>query len=711
MWMIRDGARIQSPAFLRPEGATADDQAVPTPQGMVNVKLWRNAKIRVKVGLGLTVALLGLAGFALVVVTDKRAEAAEAARVAAVSDISVKLGNLLHETQRERGRTAQFISAKGAKFGPELTAQQGLTDRRLAEYRQFVAGIRGKIPAALGPALDAAGKSLETVAELRSKAAALQTESAQIVAGYTEINQTILGATATAVTQSHDPGIAVRMQAYLALLSAKETAGLERAQLANVFTTDVFAAGQFSTVVSLIAAQRAYLTVFERAATADVLNDWAKVRQSTTFAKVAELERVAVDRAVAGGFGVDAGTWFDAATAKIDLYKQLEDAQATAILAIAQKAEHDAATGSWLALTIATGLFLLTLGVAAGVVLSITHPLRQVADIAEQMAVGDVSHEVAYRSRDEVGQLAESFRKLGHYMRASAAVAAALARGDLTLTVRPSDQRDLLGNAMYDTVTRLNDLVRKIQSSGLQLSSAADQLMTANATLLDNAHDTTSRATTVAAASDEMTASITDISRSTTEAVQIASAAVATAAEAGRAVEGLAAASEDIGGVVDLIQAIASQTNLLALNATIEAARAGEAGKGFGVVAEEVKQLAQQTAQATGTITARVQGMASGASSAAEAIEKIGDIVGRINDLATTIGGAVEEQTATTAEISRSAGAVVHAANATTQVNTESAGSARDLAAMAATLEALVNQFQTHDGSRNATMLVGSSGR
>src|SRR5687768_7890781 len=156
--MIRDGARIQSPAFLWPEGATADDQAASTDRGMVNVKVWRNAKIRVKVGLGLTVALLGLAGFALVVVTDKRAEAADA-------DISVKLGNLLHETQRERGRTAQFTSTKGAKFGPELTAQQGLTDRRLAEYRQFVAGIGGKIPAALGPALDAAGKSLESVAE------------------------------------------------------------------------------------------------------------------------------------------------------------------------------------------------------------------------------------------------------------------------------------------------------------------------------------------------------------------------------------------------------------------------------------------------------------------------------------------------------------------------------------------------------------------
>ena len=657
--------------------------------------LWRNAKIRVKVGLGLAVALLGLAGFAVVVVTGKRTEAAEAERVVAISTLSVKLGNLLHETQRERGRTAQFTSAKGAKFGPELNAQQAATDQRLAEYRQFVSTTKGQFPAVLGSALDAAGTALANLSGLRSQTAALQTKPAKIIAGYTEINQGLLGVIATAVAQNHNPGIAVRMQAYVALLSAKETAGLERAQLANVFTTGRYAAGQFTGVVSLIAAQQAYLTVFERAATADVLKDWAQIRQSTTFAQVAALEQVAVDKAATGGFGVEPGAWFDAATAKIDLYKKLENDQATTILATARAAQHDAATSSWLALVAAAVLFLLTLAVAVGVVLSITRPLRQVADIAEQMAAGDVSREVAYRSRDEVGQLAESFRRLGAYMRSSADLASALARGDLTRAMRPADRRDLLGNAMHETVTRLNDLVGKIQTAGVQLSGAADHLMTANTTLLDNANDTTSRATTVAAASDEMTASITDISRSTNEAVQITADAVATAQEAGQAVAGLAAASDDIGGVVDLIQAIASQTNLLALNATIEAARAGDAGKGFGVVAEEVKQLAQQTAQATGTITDRVQGMADGAAAAARAIGQIGDIVGRINDIATTIGGAVEEQTATTAEISRSAGAVVEAASATTQVNTESADSARELAAMAARLGALVSQFQT----------------
>nr|WP_284288409.1 methyl-accepting chemotaxis protein [Angustibacter aerolatus] len=102
-----------------------------------------------------------------------------------------------------------------------------------------------------------------------------------------------------------------------------------------------------------------------------------------------------------------------------------------------------------------------------------------------------------------------------------------------------------------------------------------------------------------------------------------------------------------------MITAIAGQTNLLALNATIEAARAGAAGRGFAVVADEVKDLARETAQATEDIARRVEAIQQDASGAVEAIAEISEIITTINAHQATIASAVEEQTATTREMTR----------------------------------------------------------
>src|SRR5690606_26053119 len=116
----------------------------------------------------------------------------------------------------------------------------------------------------------------------------------------------------------------------------------------------------------------------------------------------------------------------------------------------------------------------------------------------------------------------------------------------------------------------------------------------------------------------------------------------------------LSESSAQIGEVIDVITSIAAQTNLLALNATLEAARAGEAGKGFAVVANEVKELAKQTSLATDEIGTRIAAIQRDSSGAVEAIGRIQEVIARVADLQTTIASAVEEQTATTNEISRS---------------------------------------------------------
>ena len=169
----------------------------------------------------------------------------------------------------------------------------------------------------------------------------------------------------------------------------------------------------------------------------------------------------------------------------------------------------------------------------------------------------------------------------------------------------------------------------------------------------------------------------------------------------------LSKAAARIGDVVELINTIAGQTNLLALNATIEAARAGEAGKGFAVVANEVKELAQETSKATEDIGRRIQAIQTDTEAAVAAIGQISGIIAQINDTQTTIASAVEEQTATTNEMSRNVseaatGSMDIAQNITGVARSASdtgtaAGSARqaaeELARMAAEMQQLVGRF------------------
>ena len=134
----------------------------------------------------------------------------------------------------------------------------------------------------------------------------------------------------------------------------------------------------------------------------------------------------------------------------------------------------------------------------------------------------------------------------------------------------------------------------------------------------------------------------------------LASRAVNQARDTDGTVQGLAQSAGRIGEVVGLINTIAAQTNLLALNATIEAARAGEAGRGFAVVASEVKSLASQTAKATEEISEQIADIQKVAGEAIDAIKNIGGIIGEVNEVATAIAAAVQQQGAATQEITRS---------------------------------------------------------
>jgi methyl-accepting chemotaxis protein len=300
----------------------------------------------------------------------------------------------------------------------------------------------------------------------------------------------------------------------------------------------------------------------------------------------------------------------------------------------------------------------------------------------------------------------------------------AATRGDLTreMTVQGADVVGQLGDGLGKFLATLRGNVGKIAQSAQVLASSSQELTAVSQQMAANAEETATQAnvaaaaaeqvsrnvTTVSTGAEEMGASIREIAKSANEAAKVATSAVKVAEQTNATVAKLGESSAEIGNVIKVITSIAQQTNLLALNATIEAARAGEAGKGFAVVANEVKELAKQTAKATEDISRKIEAIQADTKGAVEAIAQIGKIINQINDIQNTIASAVEEQTATTGEISRNVAeaakgsseiaqnvtGVAQAARSTTEGASNTKSSADELSRIALDLQKLVSQFK-----------------
>nr|WP_283814339.1 methyl-accepting chemotaxis protein [Bradyrhizobium japonicum] len=183
---------------------------------------------------------------------------------------------------------------------------------------------------------------------------------------------------------------------------------------------------------------------------------------------------------------------------------------------------------------------------------------------------------------------------------------------------------------------------------------------------------------TVAAAAEELSSSMTEISRRLAHATEVVGKAASDGQRSNARVQSLADAAQKIGDVVSFINGIAGQTNLLALNATIEAARAGEAGRGFAVVASEVKALATQTAKATEEIGAQVTAVQGETSGAVDGIQSICGTIQQVDEISAAIAAAVGQQGTATQEIAQN---VQQAAARTGEVSQNIAGVTDGIAA------------------------------
>jgi methyl-accepting chemotaxis protein len=311
-----------------------------------------------------------------------------------------------------------------------------------------------------------------------------------------------------------------------------------------------------------------------------------------------------------------------------------------------------------LQLSMLVGALALAIGSMIAVRRRVIQPLRAIRDAMLKVAGGDLHADVPFaQRRDEIGGLAGALATFRQNAVEKSQIEDQQRLQDSRIAERQRAIEGYIGTfetQVRGTLGALREASEQMRTTSDGMSAVSDRTNSQVHMAVKASGEASSNVNSVAAASEELSASITDISRQVSHAASIAGRAVEQARQTDGTVQGLVTTASRIGEVVGLINDIAGQTNLLALNATIEAARAGEAGKGFAVVASEVKSLATQTAKATEEISQQIAAVQKVAGDATEAIKGIGGIIGEVSQVATAIAAAVEQQGAATQEITRS---------------------------------------------------------
>lgn len=615
----------------------------------------------------------------------------EATNISRVVQFAPSMSTLIHELQKERGRSTAYIGTQGRTAEKiALADQRSVVDNALSTYLAEHASFPfDNYDTQLADRLAQANAMLGSIDATRQQVSDLTINTNDTLKYYSDTIETLFFAQKGIALATTDAEITREFSAFISLQVAKNFAGLQRS-IGNLgYNNGVFTPGQLKAFYSLSAQEIANVSKFTDFASKPVQQFFADTVVGSSVRSVEQMRAYVLQ--TNGQVGTDTYTgqrWFDETTSRINLMNEVVGFANDRILTASTQLENQSSDYLMTMLAI----------VAVGLVIVITFSLTVYRSIANPMGVlekkmtaiseGDLSVDVPFVDYgSSIGTLANSIAQLKtnsmerlklekeakaaeekrfreeKLRREKEAEQQALERErDLAAAAAQQkriEESDRITAEFEEEVTflvkALTMAARELDNTSRSMAKQADENKEQSGQAVAASTQTDANVQTVAAASEELAASITEIQRQVEHSSRITVTADEKASNAVTIAKDLKKTSETVGEIVDLISDIAAQTNLLALNATIEAARAGDAGKGFAVVAQEVKDLAEQTAKATDAISAQVSGIQTVSGDIAEAVDAIKGIVAQTAESSSAVAAAIEQQSAATAEIARNA--------------------------------------------------------